>query len=144
MDKKLFYQCMDCDRVLLELNSNLPHSCNHDLALLEANSTETSTEKHIPVLKFKGNILHVKVGSIPHPMSPEHSILWIFVQTRKGGIYVDLSPEDKPEAVFMVEEIDLLGVYAYCDIHGLWMADVGDLDYEEAICSSEFPQGCIG
>lgn len=144
MDKKLIYQCSNCDRVLIEMNSNLSHSCNHDLVLLKANTVSTSTEKHIPVLEFTKGRLDVKVGAVPHPMIAEHSILWIFVQTRKGGLYVDLMPEDLPEAAFMVEESDVIEVYAYCDIHGLWMADIPDPDFEETVCSPEFPDGCIG
>lgn len=144
MNKKLFYQCLSCDLVLMEMSSPLPQPCNHNLALLEPNSTKASTERHLPVLEFQGHHLHVKVGNISHPMTLEHSILWIFVQTRNGGLYVTLTPENLPEADFMVHANDVIGVYAYCDVHGLWMVDNAELDFEEIVCSPEFPQGCIG
>lgn len=144
MDKNLFYQCLCCDLLLLEMNSPPPQPCHHDLTLLEPNITKASKERHIPVLEFQGHHLHVNVGSVSHPMTLEHSILWIFVQTRNGGMYVELTPEDLPEADFMVSELDVLGVYAYCDVHGLWMMDNAELDYEETVCSPEFPQGCVG
>ncbi|WP_050740139.1 desulfoferrodoxin family protein [Acetobacterium bakii] len=144
MEKKLFYQCNDCNSILLEMNGTVSQYCDHNLTLLTPNALKASEAQHIPVLEFKKSNLHVTVGSLPHPMIPEHSILWIFVQTRNGGLYVSLTPEDLPQADFLVHEIDVLGVYAYCDIHGLWMADHSALDYEETVCAPEFPQGCIG
>lgn len=143
MDPKLFFQCDNCNSVLLELNGTLTQYCSHSQDLLQPNMTEASKEKHIPVLTFNGNKLHVKVGSLPHPMTTDHSILWIFVQTRNGGQYVQLTPENSPEAQFSVEQLEVTRVYAYCDIHGLWVVDNAELDYEEIVCSPEFPQGCI-
>lgn len=143
MDPKLFYQCNDCNGVLLEMNGTLSQYCDHSQILLTTNAVEASKQKHLPVLDFSDHKLHVKVGSAPHPMTMDHSILWIFVQTRNGGQYTQLTPEDLPEATFMVLESDVLRVYAYCDVHGLWMVDQTELDFEEIICSPEFPQGCI-
>ncbi|MBU4440080.1 MAG: desulfoferrodoxin [Acetobacterium sp.] len=143
MDPKLFFQCDNCNSVLLELNGTLTQYCSHSQDLLHPNMIEASKEKHIPVLTFNGNKLHVKVGSLPHPMTTDHSILWIFVQTRNGGQYIQLTPENSPEAQFSVEQLDVTRVYAYCDIHGLWVVDNAELDYEEIVCSPEFPHGCI-
>lgn len=143
MDPKLFYQCNDCNGVLLEMNGTLTQYCDHSQALLHPNTIDASKEKHIPVLEFKENHLRVKVGNAPHPMTTDHSILWIFVQTRTGGQYVLLTPETPPAADFTVASIDVIRVYAYCDVHGLWMVENAELDYEEIVCSPEFPQGCI-
>jgi len=143
MDPKLFYQCNDCNAVLLELNGTLTQYCNHSQTLLKPNTVDAAKEKHIPVLVFNDHQLHVKVGSVPHPMTTDHSILWIFVQTRTGGQFVQLTPEHPPEAFFTVESRDVIRVYAYCDVHGLWMVNNAELDYEEIVCSPEFPQGCI-
>ncbi|MBC3888005.1 desulfoferrodoxin [Acetobacterium paludosum] len=144
MDKTRFYQCNDCNSTLFEMSGTVAQYCDHDLAGLKPNTIEASKEKHIPVLKFQKTHLHVKVGRVPHPMTLDHSILWIFVQTRNGGLYVQLTPEDLPEANFMVKENDVLAVYSYCDVHGLWMLDNAELDYDEIVCSPEFSQGCIG
>ncbi|MBC3804555.1 desulfoferrodoxin [Acetobacterium fimetarium] len=144
MDKKIFYQCDNCNSTLLEMSGTVSQYCDHNLIQLVPNAIDASKEKHVPVLKFDGHHLHVKVGSTPHPMTLDHSILWIFVQTRNGGLYVQLAPEDQPEADFMVLENDVVAVYAYCDVHGLWIADHSELDFEETVCSSEFSDGCIG
>jgi superoxide reductase len=143
MDPRLFYQCNDCNSVLLELNGTLTEYCHHSQTLLKPNTADAAKDKHIPVLVFSDHQLQVKVGSVPHPMTADHSILWIFVQTRSGGQYVQLTPEDAPEAFFSVKPLDVVRVYAYCDVHGLWMVNNAELDYEEIVCSPEFPQGCI-
>ena len=85
MDPRLFYQCNDCNAVLLELNGTLTEYCHHSQALLQPNTADAAKEKHVPVLVFSDHRLQVKVGSVPHPMTADHSILWIFVQTRSGG-----------------------------------------------------------
>jgi len=129
--------------VLLELNGTLTQYCNHCQTLLTPNTVDAAKEKHVPVLIFKDHQLQVKVGSVPHPMTADHSILWIFVQTRNGGQYVQLTPENAPEAFFAIPSRDVIRVYAYCDVHGLWMVDHAELDYEEIVCSPDFSQGCI-
>ncbi len=56
-------------------------------------------------------------------MNPEHYIEWITLETKNGNQRVHLSPEDKPEASFLLSEGDeVIGVYAYCNLHGLWKA----------------------
>lgn len=92
---------------------------------LTANTTDAAQEKHVPVVEVVGNKVNVKVGSVPHPMTPEHLIAWIYLQTKKGGQYFHLTPDDKPEATFLVAEGDTpLAVYEYCNLHGLWKADI--------------------
>ena len=92
---------------------------------LTANTTDAAQEKHVPVVEVEGNKISVKVGSVPHPMTPEHLIAWIYLQTKKGGQYYHLTPSDKPEATFLVAEGDTpIAVYEYCNLHGLWKADI--------------------
>ena len=92
---------------------------------LTANTTDAAQEKHVPVVEVAGNKVSVKVGSIPHPMTEAHLITWIYLQTKKGGQYCHLTPSDKPEATFLVAEGDApIAVYEYCNLHGLWKADV--------------------
>ena len=92
---------------------------------LSANTTDAAQEKHVPSVKVEGNKITVQVGSVLHPMTQEHLIQWIFLQTKKGGQYFYLKPEDKPEAVFYVAEDDKpLAVFEYCNLHGLWKAEI--------------------
>ena len=90
---------------------------------LKANTTDAATEKHVPVASVKDREIDVKVGSVPHPMTEEHLIEWIAVETKQGVKVKYLEPGDRPEEVFC-NNGDAVAVYAYCNLHGLWKADL--------------------
>ncbi len=72
-----------------------------------------------------GKNITVKVGSVAHPMSDEHSIDWIFLETKKGGQFVKLSPQEEPVAHFVLAEQDeACAAYAYCNLHGFWKTEL--------------------
>ena len=84
---------------------------------------EASVEKHLPVVtRLEGNVIKVEVGSMPHPMLPEHFIAFVYVETENGGIRVDL--KDKPEAVIALGNARAVAVYEYCNLHGLWKTEL--------------------
>ena len=101
-------------------------SCNgKPMQQLKANTTDAAQEKHVPVATVEGKKIFVKVGSVAHPMTEEHLIAWIYLQTKKGGQYRHLTPNDKPEAQFIVADDDEpIAVYEFCNLHGLWKADI--------------------
>lgn len=41
---------------------------------LKAGVTDAAVEKHVPVYTLDGNLVHVVVGEIKHPMLEEHFI----------------------------------------------------------------------
>ena len=86
------------------------------------NTTDGAYEKHVPVIEQHGDHVTVKVGSVAHPMLPEHYIEWIILETATGSQRKDLKPGDKPEADFAVTE-PVLAAYEYCNLHGLWKAE---------------------
>ena len=48
-------------------------------------------------------------------------IAFIYMETEKGGQIVNLNPGEAPKAEFPVPAGDqLVAVYEYCNIHGLW------------------------
>lgn len=57
--------------------------CDQPMGLLLANETDGAKEKHKPQVTINGRRICVKVGENPHPMSSEHSIQWIYLQTEK-------------------------------------------------------------
>ena len=70
-----------------------------------------------------GDTVTVKVGSVAHPMLPEHYIQWIYLLTEQGGERKILKPGDAPEAVFVMTPGDkFIAAYEYCNLHGLWKA----------------------
>lgn len=95
------------------------------MTFLKANTADAAQEKHVPQVTVDGKKVFVKVGSIEHPMTEAHLIQWIYLQTKKGGQYVHLTANDKPEAEFVVADGDEpIAAYEYCNLHGLWKADI--------------------
>lgn len=121
---KGFYRCSVCGNLVgLILNGGGELvCCGQPMILLKANTTEASTEKHIPVLTRKGNNLHVEIGSVLHPMLPEHYIQWICISQDNLTQLTELAPGDKPIADFVICDGPVV-VYEYCNIHGLWKAE---------------------
>ena len=59
-----------------------------------------------------------------HPMLSKHFIEWVYVQTENGGQRKALKPDDKPNVTFCLGDDKAVAVYAYCNLHGLWMTEV--------------------
>ena len=125
MDKK-FYVCEHCGNIVEKVNdAKVPvMCCGKKMVELVPGTVEASHEKHIPVVKVEGNVVKVDVGSVAHPMVEEHSILWVYLQTDKGGSLKYLEVGKAPEVSFAVADEKPLSVYAYCNLHGLWKADI--------------------
>ena len=87
-------------------------------------TVEASGEKHLPVVTVEDGAVHVNVGSVDHPMIPEHYIEWVYVQTENGGQRKALKPGDAPSVSFCLGDDKAVAVYAYCNLHGLWMTEV--------------------
>lgn len=84
-------------------------------------AVDAALEKHVPVYTIKDGIVNVTVGSVEHPMLPEHYIEWIAIETDNGNQRVSLKPGDAPKASFAIREGDeVKAVYAYCNLHSLW------------------------
>lgn len=103
----------------------VPELGGKPMAELIPGSVEASTEKHIPVAEVNGSSVRVKVGSAAHPMLPEHFIEWVLLVTNEGRHRKSLKAGDAPEVEFaMTKDEKPLAVYAYCNLHGLWKADL--------------------
>lgn len=120
-----FYRCSICGNLvdLIEDGGGELICCGQPMNLLTANTTDGATEKHVPVGERQGNKLHVKVGSVPHPMTDAHYIQWIFIAQGNHTQRVALKPDQAPEADFFVDDGPVT-IYEYCNLHGLWMADL--------------------
>lgn len=93
--------------------------------ILDSSTAEGAGEKHLPIVEKTGQKITVKVGSVFHPMTQEHSIGWVFLETEKGGQIVKLDPGSTPEAEFCLAEGDqAVAAYAYCNLHGLWKMEI--------------------
>lgn len=121
MEQK-FYKCAHCGNLLgLIKNANSPLlCCESPMQELIANSVDASTEKHLPSVSVNADTVSVQIGSVMHPMTDEHSIEFIYLQTAQGGQRKALKVGHDPIVNFQLIDDTALVVYAYCNLHGLW------------------------
>ncbi len=120
-----FYKCNHCGNVIVKVvDAGVPVvCCGEKMVELVPNTVDASGEKHLPVVTvLDNNSIKVEVGSVHHPMLPEHHISFVYVETENGGIQVNL--KDKPEAVIYLGEEKAVAVYEYCNLHGLWKTEL--------------------
>ncbi|HIY78096.1 MAG TPA: hypothetical protein H9728_03540 [Candidatus Borkfalkia excrementavium] len=120
-----FYKCMHCGNVAVKVHdAGVPLvCCGEKMKELIAGESDGAAEKHVPAYSENGGRVLVEVGSVAHPMTEEHSINFIALETKKGYQIAYLRAGEKPEAEFSVVSGDeVVAVYAYCNLHGLWKA----------------------
>lgn len=96
--------------------------CGQDMTLLSPNTVDAAQEKHIPVAKWEDGKLVVTVGSTAHPMTEEHHIAWIAIAHGKLTQRASLDHTGAPSVTFLMDKSPVT-IYAYCNLHGLWMAE---------------------
>ena len=116
-------KCNHCGNMAVMINdTGVPViCCGEAMEVLEANTVDAAVEKHVPVIETTDTGVLVKVGSVEHPMTDEHFIKEIILETKNGIQIAELKPTDKPEAAFAVTDGDeVIAAYEYCTLHGLW------------------------
>ncbi len=144
MTKKLqVYKCDICGNIVEILNPGKGElmCCGKKMTLMvEKDVSSEGKEKHVPVVKKTEDGYIINVGSIDHPMTEEHYIMWIDVFTTENMFRKCFFPGDKPQLRIRTSD-DILEVRAYCNIHGLWkyendivkIINVADYDKSELI-----------
>ncbi len=114
------FQCNECKKTIIVCD------CVKEIAgwtELIACSVDAAKEKHVPVVTKKCKQVKVDVGSVAHPMTAEHLIEWVAIETEQGYQVKYLTADSAPVCEFSLAGGDKLkGVYAYCNLHGLWKA----------------------
>lgn len=121
--KHKFYICNHCGNIIAMIrDKGVPvFCCGEKMNEITPGTMEGSEEKHIPVYEVRDNVVHVTVGSQEHPMTREHYIEWICLETEHGIQYAHLDPDDKPKAKFAICKGDeVRSVCAFCNQHNLW------------------------
>ena len=124
MEQK-FCICSHCGNIIAKVKDvGVPvMCCGQKMTEIIPGTTEASQEKHVPVYQVEGNIVTVRVGAVDHPMTAEHLIEWVSLQTKQGNQRKILAPGQEPVVRFALCEGDEVeAVYAYCNLHGLWRA----------------------
>jgi superoxide reductase len=124
MTKRLqVFKCELCGNIVEVLHEGPGElvCCGQNMKLLDENTVDAATEKHVPVIEKTAEGVLVKVGSVAHPMEENHYIEWIEV-IADGKVHREfLSPHQKPEALFKVEGQNIIA-REYCNLHGHWKA----------------------
>ena len=78
MEQK-FYICKHCGNIIAKVkDTGVPViCCGEPMSEIVPGTTDAAVEKHVPVWTVENGIVHVKVGSVEHPMLPEHYIEWV-------------------------------------------------------------------
>ena len=117
------YKCSICGNIVevVHAGDSALVCCGEDMALLDENTVDAATEKHVPVIEMGDGTIKVSVGSVPHPMEDEHYIEWIELIADNKSYHQFLKPGEAPEAVFNLTASSVTA-REYCNLHGHWSA----------------------
>ncbi|MDD4565113.1 MAG: desulfoferrodoxin family protein [Eubacteriales bacterium] len=122
-----FFVCEHCGNLmtLLEDSGISVVCCGDDMTELVPGTSDGAYEKHVPAVEVNGSKITVTVGSVIHPMLPEHHIVWIYLQTNLGGQIKYLEVGKEPKAEFALSNGETaVAAFEYCNLHGLWKAEI--------------------
>lgn len=125
--KTKFYLCTTCGNVVVKaVNSGVNvHCCGKEMIELIPSTVDGLKEKHLPVIECVDECtIKVKIGSEPHPMTEDHFISFIYLETEHGGQMRCLKDCKDAEATFCVCNDKPTAVYCYCNLHGLWKTEI--------------------
>ncbi|MCQ2374161.1 MAG: hypothetical protein MJ050_08790 [Phascolarctobacterium sp.] len=133
-----FYICKICGNLVEKIEDSgiAPFCCGKKMTCLNAEETEGSGEKHLPVVTaiklscleacdMPMTLVKVRIGEEPHPTLNNHYIKWIQLQTDKGMYRQRLEPGQASLANFIIcGQENLINAFSYCNIHGLWVKKI--------------------
>ncbi|MBQ8167960.1 desulfoferrodoxin FeS4 iron-binding domain-containing protein [bacterium] len=126
MTKRLeMYRCEVCGNLVEVLVEGVGElvCCEQPMKLLQPKSKESEgLEKHVPIFELKEDgSLEICVGSVPHPMSEEHYIMFIQATSEdKNRVVIEyLYPTMEPK-MLLKNNSGKICAREYCNIHGLW------------------------
>lgn len=121
-----FFICKHCGNLVNMIYSSGVDMvcCGESMTELIPGSIDAAVEKHVPVVTVDGNTVTIEVGSVTHPMLPEHYIQWIQLQTDAGAYRKCLKPGEAPKAVFILSGEKPVAAFEYCNLHGLWKKEI--------------------
>ena len=93
--------------------------CNEEMEELVPNSVDAAIEKHVPTYKIEGDRIYVTVN---HVMEEDHYIEWISIESEGRECIRYFKPGEECKTHF--KYIPGSTLYAYCNKHALWKAEV--------------------
>ena len=103
-----FYICEHCGNIAYKLsNSRVPLTCcGSPMTLLVPGLSDGATEKHLPAIYQVGDQVEIAVGIQTHPMTEEHFIDWVILETDTGFHVADLAAGQAPHASFRLAPME--------------------------------------
>lgn len=126
MKKLVIFRCQHCGNICIKLiDSGVPvFCCGEPMQALIPNTNDGAMEKHVPVILENENSVKITVGSNLHPMTDEHYIQFIILQTNLGYYVKHLSPNTEPIVEFCLTQNETpICAYSYCNLHSLWISN---------------------
>lgn len=122
-----FYYCKHCGKIIAIVKETTVPTicCGDEMSELIPGSSDGPIEKHVPVIRVNGSLVTVTVGEKMHPMTDDHYIEWILLETTRGLQKKFLKPGDIPKADFiMITGERVKAAYEYCNIHNLFRSQI--------------------
>ena len=118
------FKCNKCGKVIEILEGGCPAilCCGEKMTELKANTVDAAKEKHVPFTKINNDKVVATVGEVTHPMEEKHYIGFIACDFGDKIVRKQLKPGQKPEATFCYKKG--MKIYAYCNLHGLWVCEL--------------------
>lgn len=115
------YKCEMCGNIVEVLHGGPGElvCCGSPMDLLDEQTADKTTEKHVPVIEKTSNGYKVTVGTTLHPMAEGHYIEWIELEADGVLHRAYLKPGDDPAAEFCVDAVEVTA-REYCNLHKLW------------------------
>jgi len=117
------YRCKHCGQMVAAIEKKGCDivCCGEAMEELVPGTSDGAVEKHVPVYSVENGVVTVNVGEVDHPMSEEHYIEWVLLQTNCGNQRKQLKPNDAPNVKFaLLDGEEVVSVLAYCNLHGLF------------------------
>lgn len=118
-----FFKCENCGNVIVKVVDSgvTPVCCGRGMTELKPLTFGGMWETHVPASAFfENDMLHVSVGLAEHPMTHEHFIRLVAVETEDGFLIRYFKPGEKAVADFCLCGQQPVAIYEYCNLHGLW------------------------
>lgn len=111
-----YAKCSVCGNVVEDICGNTQPltCCGKPMEIMTANSADAAAEKHVPKIEISDGDILVTVGSVNHPMTKEHYIMWVSQVCGNKENKVILYPEQDPQVRFPY--MPECKIYAYCNL----------------------------
>ena len=124
MKELVIKKCLSCGALVEVIEDcNCPgcgiRCCDKEMSILKPNTVDAAAEKHVPTYEVVENSIIVKVN---HVMEEDHYIEWIAMASDDKVGKKFLKPGETPTVSFPY--IPGSKIYAYCNKHSIWSADV--------------------